>query len=385
MTGPTMRGRRQLLRRAFRFRVSKNQGWRVPLKRRGEPAGPPSWSASVSWKFEDGAQPSRHSYDVLRRVVQSYWLTEAAPPPAETRGSIPLEQRSDCQIARVPAHAGRPRAFLKLFRRDESLCNELMGLRVGLSVVQNNHVGVPEILSVASVDNALLLEYVDGKTLASELRWSLLNPWKGGSYHRVWDYLGVWLRAFHHAHPAPDAPNDFMVQQIRQIESRLDDLSQFLDPRLREKLDRLRRILQVRGEGVGPPVVLCHGDFALNNLLVTPDRIWVTDFAYLRFAPREYDLECLWDSLDDVMGSLPRTEHLRATIRQRFVASYGDYAEDPVVADVVHLGLKLQKLYFLRRHVPSSSIRHAWQAYLFGRTIRGLERWATARLDGYET
>src|SRR5437764_51764 len=115
--------------------------------------------------------------EAVTRALTAYWsLAEAGQIPPAIGGEIAVRIHSDCAVARVPAWAGRPRAFLKMFREQTALQREVEGLRRGGSVAPDSPVAVPKVLQVVPAENAVLMEYVHGRPLDSLLRRGLIHP-----------------------------------------------------------------------------------------------------------------------------------------------------------------------------------------------------------------
>jgi len=232
-------------------------------------------------------------------------------------------------------------------------------------------------------ESAVLLERIQGKVAGPELRLSLVDP----SMHigRIWQHLGAWLRAFHAAQPVDGGSDTFLDWQAALIETFLAGVADLLGSQLTAQVRTLLGLLVSRVDGENLQLTMCHGDFGLHNLLLARDRVWVTDFASGRPEPREFDLERLWSSLEDAIGFFPATRGLGDRIRRDFRAGYGQQqVRERPVSDLIRLGIRLEKLYHVRRKLPDSGAKHLWRRYMVAQMHIRLRKWTDAALRKYQ-
>lgn len=317
----------------------------------------------------------------VERVLLAYWPGFAEGQVSNAiRSKLRVHTRSDCTIAFLPGWRERPETFLKIFGSPDALQHEVDGLKQAAAIVMESQVAVPRILDVLPAENAVLLEHIAGLTLDRLLRRRLIDPRE--RINGVWPQLGAWLRRLNDSEIVGDEPARLLAEWSAALERYLTPLHGLLGPHRVGQIRSLQNALVRTIMREPATLVRCHGDFALGNCIVNGQRVWITDFAYSRFGPREMDLERLWASLEDAIGFFPATQTLRSEIQREFAQGYGSEQTRPsATADLIHLELRVERIYFLSKHVPASVLKRTWRRYLRKRTTDDLGRWTQSRLD----
>jgi aminoglycoside phosphotransferase (APT) family kinase protein len=324
----------------------------------------------------------------VQRLLVGYWhLVDWKSVPSDVRSRVRVQIRSDAIITHVPAFGDFKAAFLKIYPSDKALRNEVDGLQQAQLVSAHVGVSVPRILCVVSAENALLVEHLNGTNLGSLLRLALLRP--SPDLRGIWEALACWLRAFHEVQVVTSEElSGFLEWWSALTRKYLMGIVELIGPSSEEKVSRVKTAIERAAFDRPFLLAWCHGDFAVHNIIINKASIYVTDFGYRKPAPREFDIERLFHSIQDAIGFLPvqRVQGLSVDIRREFMTHYGsDYALDVTAADAARLFLQLERLYFLNksRSALNCSIKQIWRWYQIRRSLVWFEVWLAAASKRY--
>ncbi|MDZ7336937.1 MAG: phosphotransferase [candidate division KSB1 bacterium] len=321
----------------------------------------------------------------VRQILLHYWhVADWRTVPSDVRDRVQMEIRSDGIVAHIPAFGDIPAAFLKIYSGEEALRNEIEGLQQAGLVSAQLGVSVPRVVEVLPAANALLFNHLPGTVLGVLLRQALLRP--NPNLQTIWQRLAWWLRAFHDARIlTPKHLPGFVGWWTGLTEKYLSGVADLIGADLEQKVSQVINAI-VRSATVRPiSLVMCHGDFALHNVIVNKVSIYVTDFAYRRPAPRELDIERFFHSVEDCIGFFP-TSDLRVHICSQFTADYGtDYVLDETASDAFRLLLQLERLFFLSksRGATGSPLKRIWRSYQFRKSLLWFRDWLEAASTRY--
>ncbi len=327
--------------------------------------------------------------ECIRPVLATWWSETGgwSQIPASVLAQIGYTARSDAFIASVPAYAGRPRAFIKIFPTAAALDADCHGLAIGhVAASADRAVRVPTVLRTMPTERATILEYIPGSPLAALLRRRYLAL--TGSYLSISRSLGSWLAAFHRAEPASATEAEEVLDP--HVQRSLKYLSEAGELLGHERLARARRLLEaiIRNATCRTAVrVLCHGDFAVYNVLIKQGQPYVIDFAYATTAFPEIDLVRFQHSLWMSIGCLPFSRPARRAMWSAFVSGYGRDAitgMDRQIWELIEFELLTEAVALHRRSVSRSSHRGLWKTFLLRCALRRLEHWIDERGPTYQ-
>jgi len=204
--------------------------------------------------------------------------------------------------------------------------------------------GVPGILGPTKTRSGQLWSEREGRRLS-------LVPWisadralDGGMTAQRWTSYGALLAKVHATEPAPalgaallrdDYSNEGMAALTRSIDRRLrtarpaDALEEELATTWKANYEVITGLLELSDElgrklaAEDAPVVICHADPHLGNVLVGPaDGVWLIDWDDAALAPREQDLMF-------VLGGMGEFGPQTAQERAWFFDGYGETQVDP--------------------------------------------------------
>jgi tRNA A-37 threonylcarbamoyl transferase component Bud32 len=323
----------------------------------------------------------------VQKVLGGYWgLTHRDSVPSHVWNRVRMEIRSDAIIAHIPAFGDFPAAFLKIYSSSEALQNEVEGLERARLVSLHGGIKVPRILCAVPTENALLFEHLMGTNLGSFLRLALVRPYL--DLCSIWDALACWLRAFHEVETVPSERFSTFMEWWSALTSKyLMGVVEIIRPSAGQRVSRVKNAIERAAFELRFPLVWCHGDLGVYNILICNRSVYVIDFAYSKPAPRAFDIERLFFSVQDAIGFV-RVQEAVVRIRDEFMRHYGtEYALNVAATDAAELFLHLERLYFLNRCRESGSIcpvfKRMWQWCKLKKSLVWFEEWLSAASKRY--
>lgn len=284
--------------------------------------------------------PTREAQlEVLHQAITAFWGQDAAEA-ADALGGIRVVNayHGGKIMGTVPAFAGKPAAFFKVYFYERGFKFESAGLRAANAMPPVHGVSVPRVVAVMPEFLAILTEHKNWEDNRSALRRYFVR-----SLGIDWERVGHWLRAFHDSQ-GPQPPNDAFVRyKMNKIELHLQALGHHFTP---DQVDRMRQIIEgaqasfARGAG---DWVLSHGDFGLSNIQTSGDGIDIIDFEDCQVAPRSFDLlNCLVRL--DYLRTFPHLPGAYCSVERELLAGYGMPLAHTPVEDFLTLLIKLDIL-----------------------------------------
>ena len=140
--------------------------------------------------------------------------------------------------------------------------------------------GLPTPLGYSSALNCMALDYFEGSDFLRLIAWSF-PFWAVGAVRNVFGLcyrLGHWLGAFQQL-----TTTGRSLALSEEVELCVDVLGSVREIREEGERKSLKHFLRTLGEtGIRLPEVMCHGDFALKNVIVTQNEIKVIDWEWAR-------------------------------------------------------------------------------------------------------
>jgi Ser/Thr protein kinase RdoA (MazF antagonist) len=265
----------------------------------------------------------------------------SASPPSDERGLIraalagrvdeecriegPLAVDGSASIYRVTAGAGGPGFAAKICADPADARLQFAALEAAAAAMNGALDGgcrVPQPIALAEEQGLVVMEWVDGRSLAGLLHAPLAGP---GVVLDAAARAGAWLARYHATGPIAAAPFDYAAALAR-LEPVLATLGPD-DPARRPAeawLDRLRRTAGRHGS-TALPIRLHHGDFKPANVLLTDGAVYGIDLHSRYRSSVAQDLVHFVVDMELACFHPPGWRLLpwRRALTRRFLAAYG--------------------------------------------------------------
>jgi len=269
-------------------------------------------------------------YKRLNDAVNIYWRLAEDDQPLTV--DFQAVNSWESMLATLPEHAGRPAAFVKVFRDPASFRREHRAVVASQALIVDRPDGsrarVPALLCALEAQQALVLERIDGTVLGTRIRRDY--PFLKNRYVPALRALGSWLRLFHALDRPSTSHHDILERQLTFIRSTL----QRAEPRIGPgPTGQAHRLLGMLGEELGArprPLKWCHGDFQPDNIIVGGQTLHVVDFAFSDGGWKEQDLVLLWHNLRTGLCDLPFGPRAARLLWSAFLSGYGLHAREKV-------------------------------------------------------
>lgn len=273
--------------------------------------------------------------------------------------------RQNSNLLFIARGLGEFTVVAKVFGSCTSFMREIQGNRIASSIGRCENVRSSPLLCVLPESNAVLVRYVEGRSLSQVLRLGWVGI-SGRSLNVLLRRIGTWLRAFH-----DKAVDDMGGNSYELWMEVLDDLRHILGNLKGEMPESIymaiRSLLHVVHSKSSFEFVPSHGDFGSENLLVSDRTVWVIDFESFGWAPRVLDILRFRASLEDAIGFFPSGRASLEAAFAEFLRGYGSFEVDSCVARLVSVSFMLKRLFFLRNK-QEGCLRWAWHKYVRSRT-----------------
>ncbi len=223
---------------------------------------------------------------------------------------------------------------------------------------------VPNPIMVIPEIDTFLMEFVEGKVLNDELKWTryLSNKKKFAELEEYFFDIGRWLRHFQEITGIREDNSDTLTLVLERAEDRLNLIEKANHPYCRTSVvstarllleDQIKRLSQTR-------ILKCgrHSDFQPLNILVGRNGVTVIDFMGYQEDCIAVDLLKMMIYLEDEKWSLTSSFYRVKSLKERFLEGYGKIPDVPFPALV--LCEAMQRIVSLWGNISSTS-RHFHQ------------------------
>jgi Phosphotransferase enzyme family len=326
----------------------------------------------------------------LKQAVSTYWSPADAEQPLDGDSALELGpvEGWEAMVATLPEHAGRPAAFVKVFRDPASFRRERRGLTAGQAAPFDGpggtRVRVPALLCEIDTAPALVLERIEGTVLGTRLRRDYLILRE--RYAPALSALGSWLARFHALDPPTARHSEILERQLSFIRSSLE----LAEPRIGSARSReASRLLGTLGEELAArprPLRWCHGDFQPENILVAGRTLYVVDFAFSDAGWKEQDLVLLRHNLRAGLSDLPFGSRAVQLLWSAFINGYREVcwdAHDRWVWDLFELRYQSFSIRWRSYRYERSTRRKLLSVYRYLVGVRHFRSWLDDRVRTY--